>query len=109
MSGALDPRAAVMAQMENNPWKSFTDTAEKRGGLVGEGSAGGGLTAPPAAAPDIPLLETASANLTPNALGPEQPHSISNKLAAPLANLFKLKPIGGAAAPGQALPMRSPI
>jgi hypothetical protein len=108
MASAVDPRVAVMAQMEGNPWKSITDAASKRGGLVGEASAGGGLSAPPTADPDIPPLETASARLTPDALLAQRPPNAPAAQLGQLAQLFKVKPIGQAAA-GQALPLRKTI
>ena len=98
-----------MAMTENNPWKSITDTAPKRGGLIGEGSAGGGLAAPPAADPGIPALETASANAMPDPTLTDplaaQPNSFTSQLGS-LASLFKVGPIGQAAA-GQGLPKRN--
>ncbi len=105
LAGAVDPRAAVMAQLENNPWKTIADTALKRGGLVGEGSAGGGLNAPSVADPGIPALETASANAMPTGPDPlaAQPGSFTSQLGD-LASLFTVKPTIGAAA--QAKPTR---
>ena len=97
MAGAMDPRAAIMAELENNPWKTVSDAAPKRGGLVGEGSAGA-LT--PDSDPGIPLLETASATVTPDTLAaPASPMAPTNVLPQ-LADLFKgrVKPIGQAAA-----------
>jgi len=106
MAGAMDPRAAIMAELENNPWKTVTDAAPKRGGLVGEGSAGA-LT--PDSDPGIPLLETASATVTPDALAaPASPMAPSNQLPQ-LADLFKgrVKPVGQAAARVAAQPRRT--
>jgi len=106
MATAVDPRAAVLAQLENNPWKAITDAGPKRGGLIGEGSAGGGLAAAPDADPSIPPIETASANvasLDPSAPLPGQ--APLQKLGQ-LAQLFKVAPRIGAAGEGQALPIR---
>lgn len=104
MADAVDPRAAAMAQLANNPWKSITDAAPKRGGLVGEGSAGGGLSTVPQADPGIPALETASATLTPDALAAQAPATAPAQVLGQLGQLFKVKPFGMAA--GQAAPMR---
>jgi hypothetical protein len=92
MAGAVDPRAIAMAQLEHNPWKTITDVAPKRGGLVGEGSAG--VTAGADADPGIPPLETAAARVptTPLTGGPGSP-DISGQLGR-LANLFKVKQVG---------------
>ena len=108
MAAAIDPRAVVLAQLENNPFKAITDVGPKRGGLVGAGSAGGGEAAAPDADPGIPPIETAQATMAPDPLA--SPLTPVKKLGA-LASLFKVKPIGqaGQAAEGQALPMRSSI
>ena len=102
MADAVDPRAATMAAISDNPWKSITDTAPRRGGLVGEGSAGGGLSTVPEADPGIPPLETASARLTPDALAAQAPANAPSVQLGQLGQLFRVKPFGGAA--GQALP-----
>jgi hypothetical protein len=102
MAAAIDPRAVVLAQLENNPWKAVTDVGPKRGGLLGEGSAGGGEAAAPGADPGIPPIETAQANMAPDPLAP--PQSPIKKLGQ-LAQLFKVAPQIGAAAEGQALPI----
>ena len=102
LADAVDPRAAAMAAISDNPWKSITDTAPRRGGLVGEGSAGGGLSTVPEADPGIPPLETASARLTPDALAAQAPANAPSVQLGQLGQLFKVKPFGGAA--GQALP-----
>jgi hypothetical protein len=110
MASAIDPRAVALAQLENNPWKAITDVGPRRGGLVGEGSAGGGVAAAPDADPSIPPLETAQATIaSPDPLAKAQ--APIRKLSQ-LAQAFKVKPIGQAAAAagpvaeGQALPIR---
>ena len=106
LAGAVDPRAAVLAQLENDPFKSFTDAAPKRGGLVGEGSAGGGLSGTPDATSGIPPLETASATLTPNpAAAPTAPLPQLGQLA----DLFKVGPIGQAPQIGEAARQRKAV
>jgi len=104
MASALDPRAVARAQLENNPWKAITDVGPRRGGLVGEGSAGGGEAAAPDADPSIPPIETAQATIaSPDPFAAAQ--APIRKLSQ-LAQSFKVKPIGQAAAEGQALPIR---
>jgi hypothetical protein len=100
MASAVDPRAATMGQLEDNPFKAITDAGPKRGGLVGEGSAGGGLTAG-AADPGIPALETASATLSPPPPAAGTPKAMGTQLGQ-LAQLFKVKPVGQAGQAGQA-------
>lgn len=102
MAGAVDPRLAMMASLENDPFKSFTDAAPKRGGLVGEGSAGGGLSATPDSTSGIPPLETASATLTPNQLGAQAPATAPLPQLGQLADLFKVAPVGQAPQIGEA-------
>jgi len=96
MASAVDPRSAVMGMMENNPWKAITDSGPKRGGLVGDGSAGGGLTAAPTADPGIPPMENVSA--VPQPAIAASPSAPSNQIGQ-LASLFKIGPIGQAGLP----------
>jgi D-alanyl-D-alanine carboxypeptidase len=97
MASAVDPTAMAMAMMEgqDNPWKAITDAASKRGGLVGEGSAGTATAAP--ADPGIPPLETANLRLTPDTLGSQATPQMPGPQLAGLANLFQVKQIGQAA------------
>jgi hypothetical protein len=106
MASAFDPRAAVLAQLEHNPWKAITDVGPKRDGLVGEGSAGGGLAAAPDADPSIPPIESANANVAPLEPSAPLPGQSPLKKLGQLAQLFKVAPRIGAAAEGQALPIR---
>jgi len=118
MAGAVgvDPATLALAMRENDPWNSldFTDVAEKRGGLVGAASAGG-TSATADAAPSIPAMETSAQTLAPTT--PIQQSTTPLRIAAgdamksPLAKMFKVKPVGNAAAlaadaeTGQALPL----
>lgn len=106
MANAVDPRAATMGMLQDNPFKSVTDAAPRRGGLSGDSSAGGGLSVHADADPGVPPLEIASAQLTPDALRAQSSPNAPSKQLGGLAQLFKKAVIGKAAETGQALPMR---
>lgn len=115
MAGSVDPRLLAMMQA-NSPLNSlnFTDTAEKRGGLVGVASAGG-TPATADAASSIPPIESAAATVAPTPpipapVTPLQMAAGAVDPTSPLAELFTVKPIGtaayrGTAESGQAKPL----
>jgi hypothetical protein len=111
MASAVEPRSAITGVMAGNPFDAITDAAPKRGGLVGAGSAGGGLSATPDADAGIPPLETASAT-TPvqNFKAATQPNAPVTDQLGQLAGIFKVAPqIGQAPVIGAAAAQRKAV
>jgi len=112
LAEAVDPRTATLGALTGNMNRAITDTAVRRGGLAGEGSAGGGLSVHADSDPGVPPLETASARAPLDTLGANAPPMAPGPRLGQLADLFKQAVIGQAAAKqetvaGQARPLRS--